>query len=106
MTTKQQTADARESLRSTFPAGSTVHISIKHVSRSGMQRAIAVYATDEDGDISNVSWEVARAIGWNLHTRHDGVKVDGCGMDMGFHLVYTLSHLLHGDGYALKQRYI
>jgi hypothetical protein len=49
---------------------------------------------------------VARAVGWRLHTHHDGVKVDGCGMDMGFHLIYTMSQVVHGDGYAVSQRWV
>jgi hypothetical protein len=51
---------------------------------------------------------VARAIGWKFDQVHGGVKVDGAGMDMGFHLVYTLSQVLYGaqEGYALKQRWI
>lgn len=109
MATKQQTAEQNEaiaSLRENFPVGSTVHVLIRHVSRSGMQHAISVVATDEDGGISDISWQVARAIGWRIHPRQPGVKVDGCGMDMGYHLVYTLSTVLHGDGYALKHRQI
>jgi hypothetical protein len=35
-----------------------------------------------------------------------GVRVRGCGMDMGFHLTYTLSAKLYGyengGGYAIK----
>ena len=105
MATKQQTADARESLRSTFPAGSTVHTLLRHVTRSGMSRSISVLVADTDG-IHDVSWQVARALEWRFDANHNGVKVDGAGMDMGFHLVYTLSQVLHGDGYALKHRWI
>jgi hypothetical protein len=32
--------------------------------------------------------------------------VQGCGMDMGFHVVYSLSQTLFNDGYALKQRWL
>jgi hypothetical protein len=106
MTTKQETASAIEQLRELFPAGSTAHTIIRHVSRSGMQRAISVLASTEDGGVQDVSWMVARAVGWRLHTHHDGVKVDGCGMDMGFHLIYTMSQVVHGDGYAVSQRWV
>lgn len=30
---------------------------------------------------------------------HDAVRVGGAGMDMGFHLVYTLSRTLYPDGF-------
>ena len=36
----------------------------------------------------------------------DGVRVVGCGMDMGFDLVYRLSMELYGDGYALNARWL
>jgi hypothetical protein len=42
--------------------------------------------------------------------RHEGAKAHGCGMDMGFHLVYNLSSVLFAGqeraGYALKQGWI
>ena len=39
----------------------------------------------------------------------DGYKVGGCGMDMGFHLVYTLSSLLYKKdrgGYELRHEWL
>jgi hypothetical protein len=71
-----------------------------------MQRSITVLAQDK-GETWNVSGQVARALGWR-YDNHDGVTVKGCGMDMGFHLVYSLSQALYGarEGYALKHRQI
>lgn len=37
---------------------------------------------------------------------HNGIKVEGAGMDMGFHLVYSLSQRLFGDGYKLSHRWL
>jgi hypothetical protein len=114
MTTKAQREqdrnDAIELLRKTFPAGSVVNTVIRHVSASGMTRAISVLAIEEDGRLWNVSGLVARALDWKLHPQYPGVKVTGAGMDMAFHLVYSLSAVLYGydevDGrsgaYALK----
>ena len=34
------------------------------------------------------------------------IFVKGCGMDMGFHVIYSLSQTLFNDGYAIKQRWI
>jgi hypothetical protein len=31
---------------------------------------------------------------------HDGIVVRGCGMDMGFHLVYNLSSILFADSFT------
>src|ERR1044072_63432 len=104
---QQDQADAIARLRGNFPAGSTVHTVIRHVSRSGMQRSISVLATD-GAEIWDVSYLVARALDWRFDQAHGGVKVNGAGMDMAFYLVYPLSQTLHGahEGYALKPRHI
>lgn len=101
----QERITAMEYLREVFPSGATVTVDLAHVSRSGMQRGIKVLAVSPRDGIQDASWAVARALDWRLH-RVGGVKVDGCGMDMGFHLVYSLAHALYGDGYALKHRWI
>lgn len=97
---------ARDYLRRMFPKGATVSTITLHVARTGMSRAVAVLAPDQDErtGVVNVSWLVARALGWKLHPQHNGVNVQGAGMDMHFHLVYTLAQALYGDGYALNKR--
>lgn len=93
---------ARESLRIIFPRNSTVTTIVRHVSKSGMSRAISVLATDVNGTIEDVSWIVARAGIFKSDTRHAGLKVSGTGMDMTFHVTYSIASVLYGDGYALK----
>lgn len=88
---------ARELLRGMFPPGSTAYTVLRHVSSSGMSRRIAVLFV-EGSRPRDVSHLVARALSYKLHER-GGVVVGGCGMDMGFSLVYNLSHALHGAGY-------
>jgi len=51
-----------------------------------------------------LSYLTAKTIGWTYDGNYQSVKVTGCGMDMGFQLVYTLAQALFNDGYALKQR--
>jgi hypothetical protein len=98
MTTKLSKAQQAErdaaimELRSIFPPNSTVSVVLRHVSRSGMERAISVISPD----LRDVSWLVARATGFKMHGAHEGLKVGGCGMDMGFHVVYSLSRTLYG----------
>ena len=104
---EQDRQEAITELRKIFPKGSTVGVIIRHVSRSGMQRTISVMTVK--GEIRNVSSLAARALGWSMNYGfHDGVKVNGAGMDMGFHLVYSLAQTLYGgrEGYALKHRQI
>jgi hypothetical protein len=94
---------ASDNLRALFPKGSTVHVVQRHVSASGMSRALQVLAV-ENNEIWDVSYLVRRALRWQPHRSHPGVVVKGAGMDMHFHLVYTLAQALYGDGYALNKR--
>lgn len=98
---RQEQEAAMEELRETFPRGSEVPLILRHVSKSGMLRSISPL----DG-LDDVSYLVARALDLKTDRDRGGVKVGGCGMDMGFHLVYELAYVLHGDGYALRHRWI
>lgn len=102
MTKKEQSEqeEARATLREMFPPGSTVHTVLRHVSRSGMSRSISVLHSDDRGNISDVSWAVARATGNKFDRDRGGVKVGGCGMGMGFAVVYDLSWSLYRDGFG------
>lgn len=99
----EERAEALAKLREMFPIGSTATTVIRHVSRSGMQRAISVLHAGPDG-IEDVSWLVARATDFRFNRSHGGLTVNGCGMDMTFHLVYSLSAHLHGNGYLVSVR--
>lgn len=88
--------EAREHLRAMFPPGSTVRTILRHVTQSGMSRSISVVGIDGDG-IDDVTWMVARAMDAKLDHKHGGIKRGGCGMDMGFDLVYSLSRNLYQD---------
>lgn len=112
-------AEAIEKLRAWFPKGSTVYTRLESVSKSGMSRVISIsgYSRNADGSLCldsegepyriHPNYSAHLALAWPLSkSGRDGIRVGGCGMDMGFHLVYTLSHILHGDGYALKHRWL
>lgn len=119
--TKQYTdTDAQESterLREVFPPGSTAWTILRHVSGSKMSRRISVIAGTDRGP-EDVTWHVARALGEPIYRVSQGDRVyvqdgyrggirrDGTGMDMGFDLVYSLSCILHGDGYAIRQAWL
>lgn len=100
-----QKAEAVAHLRELFPAGSVVHTVLRRVSASGMSRRISVLAVVQDAErgprVCDVSHHVARAVGFRLHK--DGLVVGGCGMDMGVHVVYSLSSVL---GYALRHEWV
>jgi hypothetical protein len=103
---KQDREDSIALLREQFPKGSTVWTILANVSRSGMMRHIRVLALTPDGP-RYWSYHVARALGWTVTAKGDSaVKVSGCGMDMGFHLAYTLAQTLYDDGRALNHRWL
>lgn len=87
---------ARERLRKLMPPGTTVKTILRHVSRSGMTRAISPVVESED-----VSYLLVAAFPdrFKFNRRYDGITMQGCGMDMGFALVYDLSHALYPDGF-------
>ena len=44
-----------------------------------------------------IDWSVARLL--KMHTGpNDGIKISGCGMDMGFEIVYQIGRALWPDG--------
>lgn len=98
-------------LRAWIKPGDTIHVQMKHVSRSGMSRVIQVIKincrpeTDIDGkagtepEILYLGYNVAQALGMKYDRDREGVKIDGCGMDMGFAIVYDLSYALFKDGF-------
>lgn len=103
--------EAIDRLKEILHPGDTVYTVLRHVSRSGMYRVVSVYAIadNEPRWLSNL---VATAIGFRFDNKHDAVGVGGCGMDVGFEIVYNLSRVLfqNGDkadaGYLLKQRWM
>ena len=101
MTSKADRAESIATLREILRPGDTVTTVLRSVSRSGMSRSIDLYALKcERGKVSLrwLSYHVARVLGgWD--ERRECVKVGGCGMDMGFHLVYNLGRTLWPTGY-------
>lgn len=89
----------------------TVYTILRRVSASGMTRHISLKIA-QGGEIYDITYNAALALGDKLHNvdGHNTIKVNGCGMDMGFHLVYSLSSVLfHGQdraGYKIAQRWL
>lgn len=94
-------------LREWLKPGDTVYTIVQSVSRSGMSREIRVILPKcEDGSVRMLhpNHAVATAIGAKLGKR-DGIKIGGCGMDMGFWLVYELGRALFPDGFGVEGAY-
>lgn len=88
--------DYQAKLRDMLSPGQTVYTSLDHVSRSGMSRRISVYVVS-DGAIDDITWLVGRAGIGRLH-KDGGIVMGGCGMDMGFALVYNMGRALYRGG--------
>ena len=106
-TKKQEKEDALKQLREWMPRGTTVYTILRHVSKSGMTRHISLVLLAKDGERIipvHPNWTVAKAMGWTLVNSHgsNAIKVGGCGMDMGHHLVYSISMALYGKDAADK----
>lgn len=103
-------AEAIKWLRDHLTSGQEIYTILRHISRSGMLHHISVIVV-LDGEARDISWYVSAALGYASTADH-ALKVPGAGMDMGFHVVYTLSRTLFGAdvgrdaGYALKQRWM
>lgn len=97
---KAEIAESTAALRKVMRKGSTVYVSVGHVSKSGMSRTIHVRTISRNVP-SQWDFHVARVLG--LTQREDGVRIDGCGMDMGFQLVYLLGRHLWPKGSKLPK---
>jgi len=116
-------AQATKTLKRALKPGQTIYFVVTHVARSGMQRSIEFYipcvessteyvqhgsATDHPMSterktvrrlaIQRITWEMSRILGYRIDQKNGGLIVGGCGMDMGFHCVYTLGQRLWPQG--------
>ncbi len=98
-TIRAEQAEARDKLRELLPPGSTVSTILRHVTGSGMSRSISPVICSPDGP-HDLTYLAVRAGVGNVDPKNGGVKMGGCGMDMGFGLVYNLSSMLYPDGFA------
>lgn len=108
---RQEKANAEKYLREWLKPKDTVHTILRHVSQSGMSRNISCVIVN-NGQIKNITYYVAKYMDYTI-AKDGGIKIGGCGMDMGFHLVYSLSYRLfkgqtakEDSGYTLNQEWL
>lgn len=70
-----------------------------------MSRLIDLYVI-EGGEPLRLTWDVAKALDYSYSREKEALRVRGCGMDMGYHLVHNLSRALFKDGYCLRHRWL
>jgi hypothetical protein len=85
--------EAVERLQRMLKPGDTVQTILRHVSRSGMSRSISPVFNGEE-----ISYLVGPALGMKYDQKNSGLKISGCGMDMGFSIVYDLGRELWPNG--------
>ena len=93
---KKEVQEAFDTLRKMLKPGDTVHTILDNVSRSGMSRDIRVVVL-RDGEAMHPNYSVSVLLGYPRAKRGDGMRVGGCGMDMGFHIVHSLGYALFGQ---------
>lgn len=96
MTTVRKRTDKDESLeflQKVLKPDMTVHVIIRHVSKSGMQRVMDVFYI-KNNNLYCITHHVANVLEKNISKKYHGVVINGCGMDMAWHLVYTLSAVI------------
>ena len=95
----EEIEEQKEFLRSVVKPGDTIYCILRHCSRSGMTRHIGLVIMTKDGHPIHPNYAASVLLGESIKHGYDGVKMEGCGMDMGFHLVYTLGMILYPDGF-------
>lgn len=99
--TKAQKAERDEAvreLREMLKPGDTVYTILRHTSASGMYRALDVHVM-RDNEPRRITWKVGKALEVKYDLRREALGVSGCGMDMGFHVVYNLGYVLYPEGF-------
>lgn len=108
--TKEEQANAMEFLQGFVKRGDKVYTILRHVSRSGMSRRIStiIIKAVKPGEIAekwmgepcDITPAVARVLELSFNYNQEGMRIDGCGMDMGFEIVYQLGRMLFPDGFG------
>ena len=97
---EREAAEALERLREWVKPGDTIWCVLRSVSRSGMMRVIDFQKFEADGRHLSLGWNIAKALDMGYDRNREGVKVTGCGMDMGFHVVSNLGYALYPQGFG------
>lgn len=98
---ENEVAEMKAKLLKLLDGNREIYTSLKRVSSSGMSRHIALYIA-KDSSIIDITYYAAKILGYKRSPDTGGLIVGGCGMDMGFHCVYSLSRMLFPDGFKLK----
>jgi hypothetical protein len=84
-----------------------IHGIVRSVSASGMSRNISLKVV-RDGQLLDITYHAGEVLGRSVkdYRGFNVINQSGAGMDMVFHLVYSLGLELHGDGYYFRSEII
>lgn len=89
-------------LKKLLKPGTTVYTVLRHCSSSGMSRCIDLFIVQKNKPCC-ISYTAAKVMGRSLDRKHEGIKIGGAGMDMGFSLVYSLGRKLYPKGFKHRK---
>ena len=94
-----------------LPKETVIYTIVHHVSSSGMFRHIEMFRIEDDQKIP-IRFLTEEFFNYHINRKTDFYGVGGCGMDMGFAIVHSLSYLVSNfrknteqDGYHFTQRW-
>lgn len=99
-------AQIRAEVLAWLKPGATVYCVLRSVSSSGMSRRISFYALDQNADdrkplraaeLRYLDHAIASLTSYKQSSK-EGLSVGGCGMDMGFAVVYDFGRALWPNG--------
>ena len=104
-TSKEELNEVRREVKRMIKPGDTIYTILRHCSSNGMNRRISLIAIVNGKPVS-LDWYAEKLGIANRSRNHEGLTVSGCGMDMGFHLVYNFASVMypHGFNCAGKER--
>lgn len=101
----------------TLPENTVIFTKLNHVSQSGMMRHIEMFYMVKN-EPYYIRFLTEEFFNYHINRKTDAYHVGGCGMDMGFAIVHSLSYLVsnfkfpdkdqkkHMNGYYFKQKWI
>lgn len=87
---KSEIENAKDKLISLLSETDTIYTVLRSVSKSGLSRVISFHVVNDNKEIVNINYYIKVLLGCKFSKSLDGLKIVGCGMDMGFHVVHTL----------------
>ena len=71
-----------------------VYVEIPHVARSGMSRIIKFKIITKKGELLQLDYLIHVITGYGIaRNYYDGLRVQGCGMDMVFKVLYDVNYV-------------